>query len=84
MNDAEVRLAQRLVIDLEEVLGTTIEVDDVQVAGDGPARITVACRAHGATHAIVADGDSVIDATTGTLRAAAELRLTAAFRELVG
>lgn len=84
MNDAEVQLAQRLAVDLKQVLGTTIEVDHVAIAGEGPTRITVACRARGATHAIVADGDSVIDATTGILRAAAELRLTTAFRELVG
>ena len=84
MNDAEVQLAHRLAVDLEQVLGTTIEVDAVEIAGDGPARITVACRAHGAVQAIAADGDSVVDATTGILRAAAELRLTTAFRELVG
>jgi hypothetical protein len=84
MNDAEDQLAQRLAVDLEEIFGAAIEVEEVTIAGEGPARITVACRAHGAVHAIAADGDSVIDATSGILRAAAELRLTSAFRELIG
>ena len=84
MNDAERQLAQRLTVELEQVLGTTIVVDQVEIAGQGPARIRVSCQAHGAAHVIVAGGDSVIDATTGILRAAAELRLTTAFRELVG
>ena len=84
MNDAESRLAQRLAVDLQQILGTRIEIVDVAIAGEGPTRITLACLAHGARHTIKSDGDSVIDATSGILTAAAELRLSTAFRELVG
>ena len=84
MNDAEVRLAERLAGELESVLGTGILVRDLSIEGDGPVRIRVTCRAHQSQHIIEAGGDSVIDATTGILKSAAELRLTTALRELVG
>jgi len=84
MNDAEARLAERLATDLEQVLGTGILVQDVEIDGDGPVTIHVACLVDGASREIVASGESAIEAVTGVIRLAAELRLNAAFWQMVG
>ncbi len=47
MNDAETQLAERLRIDLERVLGTGILVQDLEITGDGPVTIRVACLVDG-------------------------------------
>ncbi len=36
MNDAEERLAERLAVDLERVLGTGILIEDLEIRGEGP------------------------------------------------
>jgi hypothetical protein len=84
MNDAEERLAIRLATDLERILGTGILVQDLEIAGDGPVTITVACLVDGTAREIHAEGESVVDAMSNVVHLAAEMRLTAAFWQMVG
>jgi hypothetical protein len=84
MNDAEERLAIRLATDLERILGTGILVQDLEITGDGPVTISVACLVDGKARTIQADGESAVDAMSIVIRLAAEMRLTAAFWQMVG
>ncbi len=84
MNDAETQLAERLAIDLERVLGTGILIDDLEIEGEGPVTINVACLVDGQSREIHAEGESAIDAMSNVVRLAAELRLSAAFWQMVG
>ena len=84
MNDAETRLAERLAEDLERVLGTGIFIQDLEIQGEGPVTITVACLVDGHAREIHAEGESAIAAMSDVIRVAAELRLSAAFWQMVG
>jgi hypothetical protein len=84
MNEAEERLAERLATDLERVLGTGILIQDLEIEGDGPVTIRVACLADGLARDIVVTGDSAIEAITDLIRLAAETRLASAFWQMVG
>jgi len=84
MNDAEVQLAERLAADLERILGTGIAVQDLEIEGDGPVRIRVACLVDGMAREIEATGDTAIDAVSQVIRLAAETRLASAFWQMVG
>lgn len=84
MNDAEARLAERLAEDLERVLGTGIAISDVELVGEGPVTIRVTCLVDGAVREIEATGETTIEAMSGIVRAAAELRLAHAFWQIVG
>ena len=84
MNDAEALLAARLSQDLERVLGVGILVEDVEVTGEGPVTIRVACIVDGQARELQAEGESAIDAMTVIIRLAAEVRLGAAFWQIVG
>ncbi len=84
MTDAEMQLALRLATDLERVLGTGIAIQDLEIEGDGPVTIRVACLSDGRAHEIVAIGDSAVEAITDVIRKAAETRLTGAFWQMVG
>jgi hypothetical protein len=84
MNDAEAQLAERLKIDLERVLGTGILVQDLEIVGDGPVVIRVACLVDGELREIEASGDNAIEAVSVVIRLAAETRLAAAFWQMVG
>ena len=84
MNDAEARLAARLAEDLERVLGTGILVEDLEIEGDGPVTIHVACLVEGQAREIHAEGESAIEAMSTVIRLAAEMRLSASFWQLVG
>ena len=84
MNDAEARLAERLAEDLERILGTGILVEDLEITGEGPVVIDVACLVDGQARRIHAEGESAVAAMGVVIRAAAELRLSAAFWQVVG
>ena len=84
MNDAEARLAERLALDLERILGTGILVEDLEIEGDGPVTIRVACLADGMSREIEAHGETAIEAITDVIRLAAETRLASAFWQMVG
>ena len=64
--------------------GTGILIEDLEIQGDGPVTINVACLVDGQSREIRADGESAIDAMSNVIRMAAELRLTAAFWQMVG
>jgi hypothetical protein len=84
VNDAEERLAGRLAVDLERVLGTGILIEDLEIRGEGPVTIDVACLVDGQSREIHAEGESATDAMSNVIRLAAELRLSGAFWQMVG
>lgn len=84
MNHAEAQLAARLAEDLERILGTGILIEDLEIEGEGPVTISVACLVDGRSREIRVEGESAIDAMSDIIRAAAELRLEAAFWQMVG
>lgn len=84
MNDVESALAERLAADLERVLGTGILIEDLEIEGDGPVTISVACLVDGRSREIRAEGGSAAEAVSNVIRLAAELRLSAAFWQMVG
>lgn len=84
MNDAEERLAEALAQDLERILGTGIVIQDLEVEGDGPVTIRVACLSDGMARGIEAHGETAIEAITDVIRLAAEVRLAGAFWQMVG
>jgi hypothetical protein len=84
MNDAESKLAERLAQDLERILGTGILIEDLELRGDGPVTIDVACLVDGQSREIHARGETAGDAISSVIRFAADLRLSAAFWQIVG
>jgi len=84
VNDAEAQLAGRLAIDLERVLGTGILIEDLEIQGEGPVTISVACLVDGRSREIHAEGESAMDAMSNVIRVAAELRLEGAFWQIMG
>ncbi len=84
MNDAEARLAERLAADLERVLGTGILVQDLEIEGEGPVVIHVACLVDGQARDLRTQGETAIEAMSMLVRLAAETRLAAAFWQMVG
>lgn len=84
MNDAEARLAERLADDLERILGTGILIEDLEIEGEGPLTIRVACLVDGTSREIEAHGENAIEAMGEVIRLAAETRLAAAFWQMVG
>jgi hypothetical protein len=84
VNDAEERLAARLAEDLERVLGTGIVVEDVEIEGEGPVAIRAACLVDGQVRELRATGETVLEAIQGIIRSAAELRLAAAYWQMIG
>jgi hypothetical protein len=84
MNDAELRFAERLVIEIEPILGVGIVVDDVEIAGAGPVRVHLTCLSEGRIHEIDVEGTSLIEVYQDVVRRAAEVRLADAFWRVVG
>jgi len=84
VNENESGLAERLAADLERVLGTGILIQDLEIEGDGPVTINVACLVDGASREIHAHGETALEAVSSVIRLAAELRLTGAFWQMVG
>jgi len=84
MNQAEERLADRLAADLERVLGTGILIEDLEIEGEGPVTINVACLVDGASREIHAEGATPTEAAAAVIRIAAEMRLSGAFWQMVG
>ncbi len=84
MNADEALLAERLATDLERVLGTGILVEDLELQGDGPVTIRIACLVDGASREIRAEGATAGEAAAAVIRRAADLRLAGAFWQIVG
>jgi hypothetical protein len=85
MNDAEVRFAERLAIDLEQVLGAGIAIDDIELAQDGNvAHVRATLLIEGRIETIEADAPDVVALYRPVMERAAELRLGAAFWRMIG
>lgn len=83
MSEAEARFADRLAEEVQGVLGVGIVIDDVSLEGDGPVAIRATCLVDGRAQELAVEGDTLIDASRALIRAAAELRLTAAWNRLI-
>ena len=83
MDDAQARLAERLVVDLERILGPAIRIDGISIEGDTPVVVRVVCLVDGRSSEIEAHGATAIEAISDLMRVAAETRLTAAFGQLI-
>lgn len=84
MNDTERLLADRLAADLGRVLGEGILVQDLELEGDGPVTIRVACLVEGQFREISAEGADAVEAAGRLIRRAAEARTSATFWQVVG
>jgi hypothetical protein len=84
MTDDETRLAARLAEDLGRVLEAGVIVDAVDIEGDGPFRITVACLVDGQARDIEGVGATPAEAAAEVIRRAADLRRDASFWRVVG
>jgi hypothetical protein len=84
MTEAEAAFAARLAVDLERVLGPGLAVADLEIAGDGPVAMRAAIFVDGMVREIEATGETSLDAYRALMVAAAELRLGAAYRRIVG
>ncbi|HLA15751.1 MAG TPA: hypothetical protein VJZ72_02530 [Candidatus Limnocylindrales bacterium] len=84
MNEAEARFAERLVEEIEPVLGVGILVEDVEISGDGPVRVHMTCLSEGRVHEIDVEAESLVAVHAELVRQAAAVRLAAAFWQIVG
>jgi hypothetical protein len=84
MTDAEERFAERLAVDLERVLGEGVAIADLEIAGAGPVSARVVCFIEGHVRTIEIEADDVLDAYRRLILSAAELRLSAAWWQIVG
>lgn len=85
MNDAEIRFAERLAVDLEQVLGAGIAIDDVELTLDaGRARVRATLLVEGRVETIEAEAADDVSLYRPVIERAAELRLGGAFWRMVG
>lgn len=83
MTEAEARFAERLAEEVQGVLGVGIVIDDISLDGDGPVAIRATCLVDGRATELAVEGETLLEASRALIRAAAELRLTAAWNRLV-
>ena len=84
MTEAEERFAERLAVDLERVLGEGVAIADVQIHGDGPVSVRLDCLVDGQVRTIEVEADDLLAAYRRIVGSAAELRLSAAWWQIVG
>jgi hypothetical protein len=84
MTEAEERFAERLAADLERVLGEGVAVADLQIHGDGPVAVRLDCFVDGQVRTIEVEADDLLAAYRRIVESAAEMRLTAAWWQIVG
>ncbi len=85
MTDAEERFAERLAEDLQRVLGIGIAIDELSVsADDDRAHLEASLLIGPRVERIEAEAASLLDLYEPVVRRAAELRLGAAFWQMVG
>lgn len=82
--DANERFAQRLADELSGVLGVGIALEAVSVEGETPVTIRAHCLVDGQVREMTGTGPTILDASRDLIRAAAELRLAAAWWRIVG
>jgi hypothetical protein len=85
MTEADEQFAARLAEDLERILGTGIMLEELDLGpGEGdPARIRAICLFDGRTETLEAEGETRLEAYNALVRAAAELRLALAARNMI-
>jgi hypothetical protein len=85
MTGAETRFAQRLGEDLARVLGVGIAIDDIELeVGDAGARAVATLLIDGRVETITAGAADLAGLYRPLVERAAELRLAAAFWQMVG
>jgi len=84
MSDAEARFGERLAVDLERVLGEGVIVNEFELGADGSVVVRVVCLVDGQIREFEATAASILDAQREIVRTAAELRLSAAWWQIVG
>ena len=82
--DANERFAQRLADELSGVLGVGIALQMVSVEGETPVAIRATCLVDGQIRDLTGTGATILEASRDLIRAAAELRLAAAWWRIVG
>lgn len=82
--DANQRFAERLAREVEGVLGVGIALDEVSLEGETPVTIRATCLVDGQLREFAGTGPTILEASRDLIRAAAELRLAAAWWRLVG
>jgi hypothetical protein len=82
--DANDRFAQRLAEEIAGVLGVGIALEAVSVEGETPVRLRATCMVDGQVRELAGTGATMLDAARDLIRAAAELRLAAAWWRMVG
>jgi hypothetical protein len=85
MTEADEQFAARLAEDLERILGTGIMLEELDLGpGEGdPARIRAICLFDGRTETLEAEGETRLEAYNALVKAAAELRLAVAARNMI-
>jgi electron transfer flavoprotein alpha/beta subunit len=85
MNDAEAQFAARLAMDLAEVLGAGIVVEDVELdGGDEAATVRATLLVDGRLETIEVSAPDVLSLYRPFIERAAEFRLGAAFWRMIG
>ena len=84
LSDADARFAERLAEDLERVLGEGILITELSIGRDGRVVIHLACLTDGQVREVDIESDDLLDAYREAVRAAAEIRLGAAWWQIVG
>jgi hypothetical protein len=85
MSEADERFSERLADDLARILGTGILIERLELgdADGGPSRIRVVCLFDGRAEILQTEGETSLDAYNRLVRAAAELRLALAWRNMI-
>jgi len=85
MSEADERFAERLAEDLARILGTGILIERLELgdADGGPSRIRVVCLFDGRAEVLETEGETSLEAYNRLVRAAAELRLALAWRNMI-
>ena len=84
MTEAEERFAERLAVDLERVLGEGVAIGDLQIHGEGPVSVRLDCLVDGQVRTIEVEADDLLAAYRLIVESAAQLRLSAAWWQIVG
>jgi hypothetical protein len=85
MTEADERFADRLGEELGRILGTGIILEELDLGDDeaSPAHIRAICLFDGRSEVLDADGETRLEAYSRLVRAAAELRLAVAARNMI-
>ena len=85
MSEPDERFAERLAGDLARILGAGILIERLELPGaeGGPARIRVVCLFDGRAEVLETEGATSLEAYNRLVRAAAELRLAMASRNMI-